>query len=311
MPGLDIVGLGLSTLDVLMRLGEMPTWENTGRVSSFGLDGGGPVGTACVAASRLGASVGYIGTAGTDDVAAMKLKSFTEAGVDLTRLVRRDGAESQVIFVYVEADTGERHFSGIEGFGAEPLQPGELDRDYITSAKILHLDGTHREAGLQAAMWMHEAGRKVAIDCGTTTATEVGEATRETVRHVDYLICGHGFGRALTGHDDVRDAGRAALDMGPSIFVETRGEEGSYTVTRDARFYTPAFPVDVVDTTGAGDVYHGAYLVGLLKGWELEFIAQFATAVSALKCMSLGGRRGIPSYAATVDFLADRDIEPS
>lgn len=306
---LDIVGLGLATLDVLIRLDEMPTWERTPPVEGFGLDGGGPVGTACVAAAKLGARVGYIGTAGADRVAELKLESFVEAGVDLSRLVRRDGPEAQVIVVYVHAETGERRFAGLKSWSDLQLRVEDLDRDYITSAQYLHLDGCHGEAALQAAEWMREAGGTVVIDCGMTDGRPIGDERMEIVRYVDVLISGHHFGQSLTGHADPFEAGEAALDLGPHTFVETRGAEGSYTVTARERFHTPAFEVDVVDTTGAGDVFHGAYIVALLRGWDPHTAALFASAAAALECMTLGGRRGIPSHDEVAAFLADRDID--
>jgi ribokinase len=303
---MDVVGLGMATLDVLIRLSEMPTWERGSRLEAFGLDGGGPVGTACVAASRLGARVGFVGVAGNDGAAELKLGSLRENGVDVGRVVIRDRPETQVVVVHVNAETGERVFSGLRGFGDGPLRPDELDREYLTAAEWLHLDGSHPEAALAAAQWMHEAGKHVAIDCATTRADSVAPQTLALLGHVDALICGSGFARALTGHADRWAAGEAALAFGPGIVVQTEGMEGSYTVTADARFHTPAFEVEVLDTTGAGDVFHGAYLVGLLQGWELPAIAEFATAVAALKCTHLGGRRGIPSFEETVAFLRER-----
>ena len=97
--------------------------------------------------------------------------------------------------------------------------------------------------------------------------------------------------------------------MGPSIFVQTEGEDGSYTVTGEECFHTPAFRVNVVDTTGAGDVFHGAYIVGLLHGWNPRQIAQFSTAVSAIKCTKLGGRAGIPCFHEVMSFLNERGVE--
>ena len=308
MPRLDIVGLGLSTLDVLMRRQDMPTWERPGAVSAFGLDGGGPVGTACVAAARLGARVGYVGTAGNDEVAGLKMRSLTDNGVDVSRVVTRDDPESQVVIVYVNEDTGERVFSGLRTFGGVPLAADELDRDYITSAAYLHLDGCHHGAALQAAEWMREAGKQVAIDCGRTDGRPVGPHMAEFVSHADIVISGSGFGQSLTGHPDVWQAGEAMLALGPSIVVQTEGDEGSYTITAEERFHTPALEVDVLDTTGAGDVFHGAYLVGLLRGCDLQAVAQFATGVSALKCATLGGRRGIPCFSETVSFLRERGL---
>jgi sulfofructose kinase len=308
MAELDIVGIGLSTLDVLIRLGDMPSWEKGGSISSFGLDGGGPVGTACVAASRLGARVGYIGIAGNDDVARLKIDSLVENGVDVSHLAIREHPETHVIIVYVHEETGERVFAGLRNLGRFPVEPEELSREYITSARYLHLDGWHPDAALQAAEWMHEVGGTVCIDCAKTNGG-VRPRTEELVRSCDIVICGSGFGPALTGRSDLWEAGEAILDLGPRIVVQTEGEDGSYTTTADERFHTPAFAVDVHDTTGAGDVFHGAYLVGMLRGWDLRTIATFATGVSALKCTRLGGRKGIPSFEEVACFLHERGID--
>jgi sulfofructose kinase len=305
---LDIVGLGLSTLDVLMRLKAMPTWEHTDALSAFGLDGGGPVGTACVAAARLGARVGYVGTAGNDWSADLKIRSLRDNGVDISRLVRREQPESQIVLVYVNEETGERIFSGVRSFAAAPLRVAELDRAYITAAQYLHLDGWHPDASLQAARWMRAAGKQVSIDCYKTDGGPLIPGMVELIPYVNILICGSGFGRSLTGHADLWKAGEAMRSLGPSIVVQTEGKDGSYTTTAAEHFHTPAFAVDVLDTTGAGDVFHGAYLVGLLRGWDVQTVAVFATAVSALKCMKLGGRRGIPTFEEVVLFLRERGL---
>ncbi len=306
---LQIVGLGLATLDVLLRLKEMPVWEaEITRYKGFRLDGGGPVGTAMVAAARLGARVGFVGTAGNDTAAQLKVQSFLENGVDLSRMVYRDAPDDQVFFVFVQAETGERVFAGYEGVGESALRAEELDPAYITSAQYLHLDGFHAEAALQAAKWAQEAGTCVVFD-GQRTDGPVPEHVRQLVEYVDVLICGLGFAQALTGVPDAWEGREAVLEMGPRICVQTEGADGSYTVTRDEWFHTPAFEVDVVDTTGAGDVFHGAYIVGMLHNWDLRRIALFAAAVSAIKCTRLGGRGGIPRFEDVIAFLESRGIE--
>jgi sugar/nucleoside kinase (ribokinase family) len=123
------------------------------------------------------------------------------------------------------------------------------------------------------------------------------------------LISGSGFAQALTGVPDTFEACAATLELGPRLVVQTDGRQGSYTVTAGDRFHTPAFEVEVLDTTGAGDVFHGAYLVGLLHGWDLRRIALFSTAVSAIKCAKLGGRAGIPRYEEALAFLKERGIK--
>ena len=307
VPDLDIVGLGMATLDILLRLKDMPTWERGARVGDFGFDGGGPVATAMVAAARLGARVGFVGTAGSDQAAELKLRSLIENGVDLSRLAVRRAPEDQVIVVYVHSESGERVFSPVVCGARTALRVDELDRAYLTAARFLHLDGFHIAAALQAARWMRQAGKQVVLDGGKTNGP-VSEHMRALIPYVDVLIVGSGFARGLTGIEDAWQAGEAILDMGPSILVQTEGERGSYTLTPSARFHTPAFAVDVVDTTGAGDVFHGAYIVGLLHGWDLQQVALFATAVSAIKCTHLGGRAGIPDYGTALAFLRERGI---
>lgn len=302
---LDIVGVGLATLDVLLRYENLPTWERGTRFSELRLDGGGMVGTALVAASRLGARTGYVGVCGDDEFARRKVQSLVCNGVDTSRLIKRKGSETQIVVCYVHAKTGERLFSGREGFRAQPLRPRELDRKYITSAKYLHLDGFHHEGAMQAAQWMREAGGRVVLDAGKTSGS-VAENMRELVRSVDTLICGAGFLQALTGRRHTFAAGTKALAYGPSTIVQTEGSEGCCTITAEDRFHTPAFPVEVMDTTGAGDVFHGAYLVGLLRGWNPRSTATFASAVSAIKCTRMGGREGIPGMEEVKSFLNER-----
>jgi ribokinase len=293
---------------MLVRLERMPTWEGSAGFDGFRFDGGGPVGTAMVAAARLGARAGYVGTAGTDQAAELKLSSFVEAGVDLSQLVRRPGPEDQVILVFVHSETGERVFCGNRRLRAQPLTAAELDRDYITSAPYLHLDSTHAEAARVAAEWMHEASGTVVLDAGKTNGP-LSERVMRLLPHVDVLIGGTGVARALTGLPRVEDAAGQLLEMGIAHYVETLADRGSYTITPEGCFHTPAFHVDVVDTTGAGDVFHGAYIVGMLQGWTLREIAQFSSAVSALKCTKLGGRAGIPTMDETLAFLREQGVE--
>jgi sulfofructose kinase len=311
MSRLQIIGLGLTTIDILIRTEKMPTWENGGRLCDLSMDGGGPVGTGLVAAARLGAQVGFVGTCGCDEAGKFLLALLTRDGIDVSRVVRRNLPEQQMVLVYVHEQTGERIFGFREHMDQARLSPEELDRDYITAADYLHVDGTHFDAAVQAARWMHEAGKPVLFDAARSDGMD--ENTRARMRALvevtDYLVCGSGFSQALSGKEGHWAAQEEMLKRGPRVVVQTEGEQGSYTLTADDRFHTPIFPVDVLDTTGAGDVFHGAYLVGLLKGWDLRKTAQFATAVSALKCTRLGGRVGTPYYAEVIAFLKARGIE--
>jgi ribokinase len=304
---MDIVGLGLAIADIVLRVERMPTWDDPRGLEDFTIADGGPAGTACYVASTFGLETGFIDTVGTDSLAEHRRRSLEHAGVDTSRMVSREGPEDHVVVVWVDAGTGERTFSFRRGFLSQPLIPAELDRDYITSAGILHLDGSHHKAALEAARWMHESGGMVVMDASATNRP-IPEAIRRLVSETDYLICGSGFGHQLTGETDPQRAGRAMLELGPRVAVQTEGKSGCFTTSRDQHFHTSAFEVEVIDTTGAGDVFHGAYLVGLAKQWELQRTAAFASAVAALHCTVLGNRKGIPSMAEAEALIEGRGV---
>lgn len=307
MNHIRVVGLGMATLDILVRLNRMPTWDEGGHFSAIAIDGGGPVATAIAAVARLGVPAGFIGTYGSDRLGEIKLRTLTECGIDVSRTVRRPTPENEIVLVHVHEQTGERVFTGSSTFQEYQLTPDELDRDYILAADVLHLDGYHADAALEAARRMRAAGKRVVLD-GSATRRPIPPKMAALVSLADVLICGAGFGAMLTGRSDPWEIGRAILDLGPAVVVQTEGRAGSYTVTRGEEFHTSAFEVDVVDTTGAGDVFHGAYIVGMLRGWDVRRIVQFATAVSALKCTGLGGRRPIPCFEQVIAFLRERGI---
>lgn len=308
VPGLQIVGIGLNCVDILIRLGDMPTWEGSASLRAIRLDGGGPVGTALVAAARLGARVGYVGTIGNDAVGALKRQYLSKEGIDTSQVKIRPYTEPNLVLVFVHEKSAERVFAIPDDYYKDPLRPDELDRQYITSADYLHLDGIYGEAALQAAKWMREAGKRVVLDA-IKTEGKPDPILGDIVAWTDVLISGSAFARGLTGEDDFLKASKLILGMGPKIVVETRGDQGSFTVTENEAFHTPAFQVEALDTTGAGDVFHGAYIYGLIQDWDVRRIATFATAMAAIKCTRLGGRNGIPNLDEVNRFLAERNIE--
>jgi sugar/nucleoside kinase (ribokinase family) len=308
MGKLDIVGFGLSTLDVVMVMKDMPNWQYGGWVSQFAFQNGGMAATAIVAAARVGAKAGFVGTIGNDEIADLKRKYLTKYGVDASRMIKRDAPEGQVSFVYVQDGTGERVFAPNSRFIEGPPQAHEIDKEYLTSAEILHMDALYLEPSVKAAEMMKEAGKQVAVDLGTSTGMDVVPEVKRLVELTDILITGAGFSQALTKKTDLKAAMRETLAIGPRLVVETQGVEGCVTVTKDEDFHTPAFPVTAVNTTNAGDVFHGAYYLGLIKGWNLKDTAVFASAASALLCTKVTGDR-IPTYDQVVAFLKERGVD--
>ena len=308
MKKLDIVGFGLSTLDVVMVMKDMPNWEYGGWVSEFVFQNGGMAATAVGAAARLGAGAGFIGTIGNDEIADLKRKYLTNLGVDTSRMIKRERPEGQVSFVYVHEGTGERVFAPNPRFIEGPPVAQEIDKEYLTSAEYLHMDALYLEPSIAAAEAMKAAKKQVAVDLGTSTGMEVVPEVKRLVELTDILITGTGFSQALTKETDLVAAMRKTLSFGPRLVVETQGAKGCVTVSKDEEFETPSFPITPVNTTNAGDVFHGAYYFGLIKGWELKRCAVFASAAAALLCTKLSGDR-IPTYDQVVGFLKERGAE--
>lgn len=301
-----VIGLGLRCLDITVRV-EAPSGRGQKREAlDIVIQGGGPAGTAAVAAARLGIRAGYAGTVGSDALGELKYRTLADYGVDLRGLIRRDAPEHQVALVFVSDAGGERSFMPNRGLREAPLLVAELDRDYLTAAEILIIDGFHPEAAFAAAGWMRAAGKEVLMDLQKPECAITPEMIR-LVSLSDIFICGEGGLQAVTGIEKPLQAGWKVLSMGARIVVETRGERGCLTVTPEEYFVTPAYPVRAVNTTGAGDVFHGAYAAALIEGLELRATARFASAAAALTCTKMSGFDRIPDRAAVERMLQGRE----
>jgi sugar/nucleoside kinase (ribokinase family) len=300
--GLDVIGLGYCVWDYLGIIAEIPEFDApTATLDDFAISGGGPVSTALVTLGRLGVRTGFLGTVGDDEAGMNIRRAFEEEGVDISRLRVRAGMRSQVCICLVQAQTGKRMLLRYPGTSGEVrLEPP--DQDYITAARFLHLDGYHIHAAITAAQWMREAGATVVLD-----ANRPRPHLDELLPWVDILITNADFPTAYTGEPTLEQATRQLLaKSGAKLVVSTLGERGCLWITAEGRSYVPGFEVPVVDTTGAGDAFHGAFIYGLLQDWPIERIATFANAVAAMNCTALGGRTGLPRLHEVEEFLKTR-----
>jgi len=298
--GFDVVGLGLCTVDHLGVVEALPAFDEVAFVSDYDRQGGGPVATALVTLARLGARVAYLGKRGDDGGGRTIHADFVRYGVD-DRSVVLPGVISPLSHIAVEHSTGQRAIFFYLGSAGE-LEPHELDRGLIASARYLHLDGWFPSAALQAATWAREDGVTVVLD-----GTMANPHSQALVSLTDVLIADANFPRQLTGLDDPESAGRALLAMGPRIVVITLGSKGALALSGEKMLRQPAFSVSTVDTTGAGDVFHGAFIFGLLQDWSLVTVLRFASATAALKCTRMGGRAGVPTLAEVEAFLQEAE----
>lgn len=293
----DVVGVGINVIDYLFRVPRFPEPDTKSDATAVTTQGGGLTATAMVACSRLGLRTRYIGKFGSDEIGRMARKGLVAEGLDLRASVQASDAPNRLCFVLVEEGTGHRTI--IRHMDSRVwLRPEELSREAVCSGRMLHLDGYEGDAALQAACWAREDGIPVSVDAERFT-----QRRGELFRLTDILIVAERYGREVTGREDVTGILEGLTLLGPPCVCVTSGERGSALRYREQIMRVPAFPVDVVDTTGAGDVFHGAFLYGLLQGWEARHILLFANAVSALKCTRLGGRTGIPGADEAREFL--------
>lgn len=301
MSSFDVVGLGFSSLDTVGLVPQLPQLDEGAPLLGITRQGGGPVAQALVALRRLGASVGFVGSLGDDEAGQAMVASLNAEGVDTSRLFITEDRTSPQCIILVHAPTGMRSIC-CEGGTAPPVPATGLDLDYLCSGRFLHLDGIAGAAALVAAREAKRRGVRVCLDAGGPS-----DALLALVPYVDVLIASERFVAGMDGVTSIEAGASQLLTQGPSIVVVTSGKHGAWTASSEGAFATPAFDVPVVDTTGAGDVFHGAFLYGLLQDWDLPAVTRFAGATAAIKCRALGGRAGIPTRSAVMAFLQQQD----
>ncbi len=261
------------------------------------IQGGGPAATAVVTLSRLGVPTMFIGAVGDDDFGRSIRTGLREEGVDTSGMVTVPRGRSQAAFILVEEHQGARTIYWHRGLGTT-IDPDQLNLVPIRRACLLHVDGLNIDASLAAAQEAKQSGIPVAFDAGT-----LRDGYLDLAPLTDYFICSEKFFEAFQPDNNI-ESGLARLSaLGPRHAVVTMGIKGSRGFD-GRRFHDQhAYRIKAVDTTGAGDVYHGAYIYGILAGWPMADCMRFASATAALKCRQPGGRTGIPNLEQALEFM--------
>jgi sulfofructose kinase len=309
-PTFDVLGVGLASLDFLCLVERFPEPDTKSGMLAFSRQGGGQIGTALAAVARLGGRAAFLGKLGDDEIGLDARRALADEGIDLGRLVVVPGMPSLLAVILVEADSGRRTIVVQQDLRAA-IAPEEVPYAAVAAARAVHLDTHEVPAALAAAAHARAAGRLVSLD-----AEKIRPGVERLVPLVDYLVAAEGFPRAFTGLPDDRAALEALAAIGPPVVVQTLGARGARAYAAGRHVEVPGFTVPVVDTTGAGDVFHGAFLLAMLEAGgpagrtaAPEVVAgalRFANAAAAMKCRSLGGRAGIPTRPALERFLSER-----
>ena len=288
MPAFDVVGVGLNATDTLLLVPHFPPYAGKAPFEQEVVSPGGQVASAMVACTRLGLRVKYIGAIGDDERGRIQWESLQSTGVNLDHVQRRKGCPNQSAYIIVDRSSGERTV-----FWNRPdclsLQPEEITPEQIACARLLHIDGHDTAAVARAAGIAHQHGIPVTVDVDT-----IYHGFDRVLPFVDYLVASSEFPSAWTGRSDpFRALETLQEEYGMKVAAMTLGSHGALARCQGKFFYSPGFVVDCVDTTGAGDVFHGAFCYAVLQGMPMLEALEFSNAMAALNCTALGARSGI------------------
>jgi sugar/nucleoside kinase (ribokinase family) len=249
----------------------------------------------------LGCHCSYAGVLGADELSKFAIERLSQEGISFSHLVHRDEARPISSTIIVDEGQNTRNiFFDLHGFvGADETLP---DADVIRSTRVLFVDHFSPKGMLRAARIAREAGIPVVADFEDSESPHF----EELLDQVDHLIVSRSFATAFTGKKNPADAAQNLWTRNRKVVVTTSGADGCWYVSDaspESPIHHPAFPVKVVDTTGCGDVFHGAYTAALVLGMPLPERVQVASAAAALKAVRAGGQDGIPNLDTVQAFL--------
>lgn len=299
----EITGIGANVFDTLVKLPAFPVEDTKSYVETVVASGGGPTGTGLVAASKLGAACAIIAVLSSDSGGRFLKEDYQKYGVS-TSLVEVCDGESFSATVLLNGATGSR--TCLLNRGTLPkLTLTNAQIDEITASKVFMVDGNEMEAAIQAARLARLADTKVLYDAGGLYPN-----VERLLPFVNILIPSAEYALGLTKKATLEEAARDLFArFHPEIVVITNGSQGGILFDGSELRAYPAFPVQVADSNGAGDVFHGAFAFAVTKGWDYFKCCVFSSAVSALKCTKVGARRGVPTFEETIQFLKAHGIE--
>jgi sugar/nucleoside kinase (ribokinase family) len=298
----DIIGIGVSTLDLLTVVGEFPAVEGVQKAHESSLQGGGPVATAIVAAAKLGAKTAMIDSLGDDWRGDLIIREFENFGVDTQFITVGDDKTSSIASIHVRKNDGKRTIIFSPGNASE-VTVASLPVQAIVQAKVVHMNGRHITACREVCRIAKANGVKISFDGG---AGRYRSELDEILPLADYCIIAKEFCDQWLGRMNVNDALRKIIANGSSLAVITMGEKGSVALDGTGEIMQQqAYKIDnIVDTTGCGDIYHGALLYALVKEIPLKDALKIASAAAALKAEHLGGRGLVPDIQQVMAFIS-------
>ena len=294
----EVVGIGSALFDILMTADRFPEEDTKLQGKDTKIQCGGPCATALVAMSKLGILAEYMGTLGDDMYGSFIRGEFKKYGVECGNVRSVEGTQSFHSFVLLNLANTSRTCIWSRGTVPAPVE-SDVDLNVLKGAKYLHLDGHQLDTAIYAARKAHEFGVKVSHDAGGTYP-----GIERLLPYDDVLIPSEEFALKITESSDaVEAAGKLAERFAPEVLIITQGSRGGFLWQDGREVRYPVFPVSAVDSNGAGDTFHGAFIAARIKGMDVYDAACFASACSALKCTRFGAQEGIPHFDEVEEFM--------
>ncbi len=292
MKQFDLVGVGLNSTDTLILVSHFPAYAGKVPIDAEILSPGGQVASALVTVAKLGKRVKYIGTVGDDERGRVQLASLRETGIDLEDVEVRANCPNQTAYIVIDQSTGERTV-----FWARQeclrLEPESITVEKIAGARMLHIDGHDTLAVENAARLARGMGIPVSVDVDT-----IYHGFDRVLGQVDYLVASSEFpGQWTTERDPFRALEVIQKEYKMKVAAMTLGAHGALARVDGEFIYSPAFVVNCVDTTGAGDVFHGTFCYAVLEGMPMRETLELSNAMAALNCTKIGARGGIATLS--------------
>ena len=295
---IDVLGLGSVTVDFV---GNIRGWPEKGvkkPLESFAICDGGLVGTALVAVSRLGGNAAFAGKLGQSEMARRALDALAKEKIDTSFIIRTEDAEPIVAFVLTDSADGQRNIFWTKQ-GTQYPMPDEFPvKDWFKKVSVLLIDSVCGRAGIEAAGMARQYNIPVVIDIERNEPHAA-----EAMALATHIIVGEDFAADFTGKSDTTAMLKCLQRSPEQTVIITLGRKGCVGLSNDGIFELPAYKVEVVDTTGCGDVFHGAYALAVARRKSVIEAARFASAAAALCATKLGGRAGIPTMNQLQSFI--------
>ena len=296
----DVVGVGLNATDSLLIVPQFPAYGGKAPFVQEILSPGGQVASAMVTCSRLGLAAKYIGAVGDDERGRIQLESLRKARIDISHVQQRKNCPNQSAYIVIDQTTGERTILW-QRPDCLRISPEQIAPEQIACAKLLHIDGHDTPAVEHAARIARENGIPVTVDVDT-----IYRGFDRVLPYVDYLIASTNFPVQWTSlTDPFRALELIQKEYGMTVAAMTLGSHGALALTKGKFHYSPAFVVNCKDTTGAGDVFHGAFCYAMIERYSIDEALEFANAMAALNCKALGAQGGIASGSAARRLIAN------